>query len=90
MFQRFMENITDAIYFPRETGRAVALPQDYVRTENRFSANRRVILFFPKTKKFSRRMIKIFKTRKPSRLYLPDRQLHKYDNTDCTIVMSTL
>lgn len=45
MFQRFMENITDAIYFPRETGRAVALLQDYVRTENRFSANRRVILF---------------------------------------------
>jgi len=52
MFQRLMENIDDVLFISHgKIGRAVALLQDYVRTENRFSANCRKIFFFEKTKK---------------------------------------
>jgi len=47
MFQRLMENIDDVLFISHgKTGRAVALLQDYVRTENRSSANCRKIFFF--------------------------------------------
>jgi len=87
-FQRFLENIVDVLFISHgKTGRAVALLQDYVRTENRFSANCRKI-FFSKDEEVSLSlslslsssvMTKIFETifvsRKISLLYLPDRQL---------------
>jgi len=100
VFQRFMENIVDVLFISHgKTGRALALLQDYVRTENCFSANCRKI-FFSKDEEISLSlslslslsssvMTKIFETlclgKSPYFIFRTGRS--KYDNSDCMTVI---